>query len=249
VALDSRPVPRGEVEVKRSSVKLCVLAVPVAAVLLSLAPAGASGVGAECNWLADCVAVEDNPWVSVGAADASTSHPGEGLWEVQCSSGGYIGVGYDYVPGNPAPANLSVLVAMAHPGVGPTPLSLFQSYNFQSVPVSYKPLLGCIPSAPAGAAAATRAAPRLRLVLRTVRLRAAERRTYRHRCPGGHALVRSGSGVGFFTRRPPSLRTLRQLEIRHRQRSGVVETTVITGPRVGDDERVVLQQHAVCRRR
>jgi hypothetical protein len=69
---------RREVEVKRSSVKLCVLAVPVAAFLLSLAPAGASAVGAECNWLANCVAVEDNPWVSVGAADASTSHPGEG---------------------------------------------------------------------------------------------------------------------------------------------------------------------------
>jgi hypothetical protein len=233
--------------VKRSSGKLCVLAVPVAALLLALAPAGAAAVGAECNSLANCVPVEDNPWVPVAAANASTFKPGEGPWVVQCPSGGYIGAGNDYVPGNPAPASRSVLVAIFQPGTGLTPLGLFQSYNFQLVPVSYKPLLGCIPAATAGAAA-TRAAPRLRLVLRTVRLRAAQRRTYRHRCPGGHALVRSSSGAGCFTRRPPSLRTLRQLEIRHRQRRGVVETTVTTGPRVGDDERVVLQQHAVCRR-
>jgi hypothetical protein len=45
-------------------------------------------------------------------------------------------------------------------------------------------MLGCIPAATAGAAAALRAAPRVRLVLRTVRLRAAQR----HRCPDGHAL-------------------------------------------------------------
>lgn len=238
---------------KRSFGKLCVLAVPVAALLLSLAPAGASAVGAECgtsaaNSLANCVPVENTPWVPVPAINASTLAPGGPVaYAVACPSGS-IGAGYDYVPGNPGPATLSVLVPIV-PGFGLADLALFTAYNYLFVPVSFKPLLGCVRPPVTVGASPTRAAPRLRHIVRTVPLRASQRRTHHLRCPGGHALVASSSGVGFFTRRPPSLHTLRQLAIRHRQRNGVVETTVTTGPQVGDNERVVLQQHAVCRRR
>ena len=72
-------------------------------------------------------------------------------------------------------------------------------------------------------------------------------RTYSHVCRRGERLVRGSAGVGFFERRPPTARELRQLDVRHGLRRGRVRVRVRTGKLVGDDERVELQIHAVCR--
>jgi hypothetical protein len=59
--------------------------------------------------------------------------------------------------------------------------------------------------------------------------------------------VRGSTGVGFFERRPPTARELRQLDVRDELRRGTVRVRVRTGKLIGDDERVRLQIHAVCR--
>jgi hypothetical protein len=72
------------------------------------------------------------------------------------------------------------------------------------------------------------------------------RALYRHRCRRGERLVRSASGVGFFKDNPPSAEELADLTVMHRQRTGRW-VRVVTGASVGDNERVRIQIHAICR--
>jgi hypothetical protein len=84
--------------------------------------------------------------------------------------------------------------------------------------------------------------------VRRVRIRPGADVRVRLACRRGERLMRSGSGVGFFTRRPPSDRVVAALAHRHR-RTGRITRTVATGPAgVGDDERVELHVVVQCER-
>jgi hypothetical protein len=110
---------------------------------------------------------------------------------------------------------------------------------------SFQPLIGCLGG---GAAPPIRDGRSVQRRIVTRRLRPGRTRTYSHACRSGERLVRGSAGVGFFEHRPPTARELRQLRVRHALRRGRVRVRVRTGRLVGDDERVRLQIHAVCRR-
>jgi hypothetical protein len=109
-------------------------------------------------------------------------------------------------------------------------------------------VVGCSPSnaTVAPARLVPGAATRMLRYVRTRRVRAGEAVRVRLGCRRGTRLVYSGSGVAFFTERPPSRRIVRSLRHRHR-RSGSVSRTFVAAPRsVGDDERVEVQVSALC---
>jgi hypothetical protein len=115
----------------------------------------------------------------------------------------------------------------------------------------FKPGVGCLPKGATAGDAALRQPPpggALRWYVRKTRIRPGADVRLRLGCARGERLVRSGSGVGFYTRRPPSDRVVEALEHHHR-RSGRITRTSVTGPRgVGDDERVELRISALCDR-
>ena len=123
-------------------------------------------------------------------------------------------------------------------------------FGVLSVPLSvtYQPAVGC--SAPGAAlpslARAAAARRRYRVRTRTVRVRPGAAVRVRLGCARGRRLVHSGSGVAFFTRRPPSRRVIRALEHRHRRAGRLTRTLVVAPAGVGDDERVELQVTAIC---
>jgi hypothetical protein len=72
-------------------------------------------------------------------------------------------------------------------------------------------------------------------------------RSFTHHCNAGERLLRSGTGVGFFKPQPASARELHDLDVKREERGGRIHVTVRTGSTVGDDEKVRLQIHALCR--
>jgi hypothetical protein len=142
-------------------------------------------------------------------------------------------------------------------GFGPGIRGLwFEAWGTPTVKMQVRFALGCAPvgsgfiqpptgSALGRAAGITRP---YRMRVRHVRIRPGAVQRVRHGCGRGERLVHSGSGIGFFTPRPPSPRLVRGIEHRHRRRGSVTRTFVAAPPGVGDDERVVLQVLAVCSR-
>jgi hypothetical protein len=115
----------------------------------------------------------------------------------------------------------------------------------------FKPGIGCLPKGATAGASALRQPPpvnRFRWHVRKTRIRPGADVRLRLGCARGERLVRSGSGVGFYTLRPPSKRVVEALAHRHR-RSGRITRTSVTGVRgVGDNERVELRISVLCER-
>jgi hypothetical protein len=84
-------------------------------------------------------------------------------------------------------------------------------------------------------------------VTHTRTMRPGRRAVYRHRCRPGEQLVRSASGVGFFEDNPPTAGELADFDLTQTRRNGRIRVRVVTGDSVGDDERVRIQIHALCR--
>jgi hypothetical protein len=142
-------------------------------------------------------------------------------------------------------------------GFGPGDAGLwFEAWGTPTLKLQVRFALGCAPpgsgfiqpppdSALGQASGITR--PH-RMRVRHVRVRAGTVQRVRHRCGRGERLSHSGSGIGFFTPRPPSPRLVRAIEHRHRRKGSVTRTVAAAPPGVGDDERVVLQVFAICSR-
>jgi hypothetical protein len=193
--------------------------------------------GFACLMWTPCKAVT-GPWVT-------TPEDGEDVYYVECPAG-TVGVGSDAsFPGPVEPVGIET-------GGGLFP-GRVHGFYFGVLPIpesiTYQPIVGCSPSSatvvqPSRLASGT--ATRARRIVRTRRVRPAEPVRVRLACPRGTRLVHSGSGLAFFTERPPSRRVVRSLRYRHR-RSGSLSRTFVAAPRgVGDDERVELQVTVVC---
>jgi hypothetical protein len=173
-----------------------------------------------CAQWTPCTAVT-GPWVT-------TPSDGDDTYYLECPAG-TVGVGSDAAfPGEVEPVGIEIgggllpgRVRGFYFGVLPTPAS-----------ITYQPVVGCSPSSatvqPARLASPT--APRTRRIHRTRRVRPGEPVRVRLGCPRGRRLVYSGSGVAFFTERPPSRRVVRSLRHRHR-RSGSLSRTFVAAPR------------------
>jgi hypothetical protein len=208
----------------------------------ALVAAPGASASVECDGVPDCRSVE-GPWVAVPSLDDASDVV---IWDVRCPNGTSL-AGSDWVADSTR-AGLAVAAEQfpdleLYSGVDLAFIGLNQTRTART----FQPLIGCQNSAGSTRAVAAGApnGPTRRIVTRTVR---PERRAvYRHRCPGGERLVRSGSGVGFFEDDSPTARELADLEVTRTQRNGRVRVRVETGDLVGDDERVRIQIHAICR--
>jgi hypothetical protein len=206
--------------------------------------AGTAAAAVECEDIANCTSVPNTPWVAVAPKQEPDDYGA--TWTVNCPAGSQA-VGSDWnAAGNQN--NLSVYVQQGS-GVlvyGLLPSEYFLAVNHTPRKVSFQPLVGCQPINAASAGAAGFGGVVRRVV--SHRLRPSRIATFTHSCRAGERLVHSGSGVGFFQRRPPSRRELRDVTVSREQGRRLIAVRVKTGPRVGDDERVRLQIHATCRR-
>jgi hypothetical protein len=204
-----------------------------AAALVAAGPVAAQDQDVDpCEFFTSCTEI-DRGWVASG--------DGTSLYKIACPSG-------EFAVGSDAAGNLSRL------GVGGGTMTALGpgtsgSFVFGLVPetpnVTWKPAVGCLKNG-AMLSLARRSPRPYRTPVRTRRIRPGVELRVRHRCARGERLVSSGSGVAFFTQRPPSPATVKALEHRHRRRGSVTWTHVAAPPGVGDDERVELQVTAIC---
>jgi hypothetical protein len=228
---------------------LCLTLVLIATALASASPAAAQTMGPHpCPMFTSCATVA-GPWVSNAYGNGNE-------WVVACpTTGTRVAVGSDVVfKGAVQPAGIEIGGGRgpgSAGGLGPGGdgfwFELFVPLSFRGS-INWQPAVGCAPwgasFSPLGRAAGFRR-PFRRLV-RNVPVRPGADMRLKLRCSRGERLVRSGSGVGFFTRRPPSDRVWRAIEHRHR-RTGRVARTLVTAPAsVGDNERVEVQTTVLC---
>jgi hypothetical protein len=226
-------------------VSLAAVSLAVVAVVLVLAsPAAAQTPNPPCPLWEPCTPVV-GPWLTTG--------DGDNLYPLDCPPGQNPtyerAVASDGVfPNNmnPFPGNLVGTLTGGGAGVGAR--SLMFGLHLNPEKVTYKPGIGC---APRGATVASlRGAPRTaglyRIRVRKVRIHPGYVVRVRRGCAGGERLAHSGSVVAFFTRRPPSPRTVKAIVHRHRRKGNVSRTRVKAPAGVGDNERVELQVTALC---
>jgi hypothetical protein len=226
---------------------LCVVAVAVAAVAVA-SPAGAAN---ECDGLQICVSVP-GPWVVVPASTGSSRQRVE--YQLTCPRGHVVG-GLD--------ARLSVraidvsflgkLGSPVNPGISTTRSAVFlATYVGRSDRApTFKPFIGCMPSAGGGSRVPTSVGafgpgqPVTRRV-RTVRVRPGAA-TVVTRCAAGERVVGGSYAFAFETRTPPSASLV--ASVSGSQEIG--ERSVAVRVR-GDAElagvRALVQVHALCSR-
>lgn len=226
-----------------------VLALAVVAAALAVAsPAGGAN---ECDGLMVCVPVS-GPWVVV---PTSTGVPRPHVeYQLTCPRGHVVG-GLDARLSDRSidVGFLGTLGSPVNPGISTSRAAVFvATYVGASARApSFKPFVGCMPSAGGGTRVPTSASafppgrPTTRRV-KTVRVRPGEA-TVTQRCTAGERLVGSSHALGFATRTPPSASLV----------DGVSADRSIRGSEVvvkvrGDAEiagvRAVVQVHAVCTR-
>jgi hypothetical protein len=210
-------------------------------VLGALALPSSSAAEVECVGIQNCTTVT-GPWVAVPPQQQLDEF--DVTWGMVCPPGFSL-QGSDWT----APNRFNFIVFLEQLSgftiFGQQAGVKFIAANVTSGPLSLRTMVGCRPTSSARAAQ-SEGGRTTRIVTR--RLQAGRVHRFGHGCRRGERLLASGHGVGFFQDSPPSARELRQLSSTRRERRGRVRVRVNTGPRVGDDERVEVQIHAVCRR-
>ena len=226
---------------------LWVLAVAGAALAVA-APAGGAN---ECDGLMVCVPVE-GPWVVVPTSTGVSRQRVE--YQLTCPKGHVVG-GLD--------ARLSVrgvdvgfigtLGSPVNPGITTSRSAVFLgTYVGRSdSAASFRPFIGCIPSAGGGSRVPTSVSqlrpgqPVTRRV-KTVRVRPGTT-TVVQRCVSGERLVGGSHAIGFATRTPPNASLVRSVSASQ----SLTAASVVVRVR-GDAElagvRATLQVHALCSR-
>ncbi len=227
-------------------IALLLASIAVGALIAATPPAMGE---VECAGAQNCV-TQAGPWVNV----PSQTQPDQfgAMWGANCTNGEAVGSDWNPDPDH-NPFDLDVFVEQGSgiliygQGIGEE----FLSVNRTRKAETFQPLIGCQTFSAAAAATQARAlasgqAPPVKRRISTHRIKPRRVRTFTRHCRAGEHLVDSGAGVGFFTARPPSDRELRDLHIRRKEHGNEVRVTVRTGRRVGDNERVQLQLHALC---
>jgi hypothetical protein len=225
------------------TISLVVVSVAVVVAALLLAPPAPAQISPPhpCEVFTPCTTVA-GPWVSNAQGNGN-------MWTVQCAGQSTVAVGSDVVfKGDVQPAGIDVAGGLG-PGGGSLTFELLVPLTYSGL-INWQPAVGCsplgTPFSPVGRAAGFRRS--VRRVVRSVPVRPGSDVRLRLGCGRGERLVRSGSGVGFFTSRPPSARVLRAIEHRHHRGRRVARTLVTAPAGVGDNERVEVQTTVLCGR-
>jgi hypothetical protein len=218
----------------RSLAALCLAL--VAGALLLAGPASAQGVSPHpCQAFTPCTPVV-GPWVTA-PSDRDL------VYDLDCPNSG-LAVSSDAVfPGDVYPVGVLTGGVSGYDGAGLT-FGVFPIPNS----VTYKPAVGCSSVGAKLRTVRKRAGntSRYRTLVRTVRVRPRVAERVRLGCGAGERLIRSGSAVAFFTRRPPSRSLIKSLVHRHHRIGSAAEAVVVAPRGVGDNERVELQLTALC---
>jgi hypothetical protein len=208
----------------------------IAGALLLAGPASAQGLSPHpCQAFTPCSPVV-GPWVTA-PSDKDL------VYELDCPDRG-LAVSSDAVfPGAVYPVGVLTGGLSGYDGGGLT-------FGVFPVPVSvtYKPAVGCSSVGAKLTAVRKRTGntSHYRTLVRTIRVRPRVVERVRLRCGDGERLIRSGSAVAFFTRRPPSSGLIKSLRHRHRRIGSAAEAIVVAPRGVGDNELVELQLTALC---
>jgi hypothetical protein len=225
------------------------LGVLAAAAVTALALTATAGGARECNGLQVCVPVV-GPWVLVPPSQGTSRDSAE--WHLSCPRRYVVGGLDAELSRRPIDlAFLGLLGAPVNPGISTERAVTFVGtwVGAQPLPSSFKPYIGCMPSAGGGVRipTAVSAFPPGRPMTRRVKLVRVRpgTTTVRQGCRAGERLVGARHAFGFFTRTPPSDSLAR----------GVSGTRTVSGGRVvvrvrGDAElggvRAVVQVQALC---
>jgi hypothetical protein len=228
--------------------RLLVLAVALASVAATAAPAGATN---ECRGLQVCVKVR-GPWVVV-PAELGTARSGV-QFQLSCPRG-FIAGGLDAELSDRA-IDLNFLGLLGSP-VGPG-TTTSRSVLFRGVytgssarTTTFRPHLGCLPAAGGGAGpvpyrklqAFPPGQPTIRRV-RTVRLRAGSVHAIAV-CAAGERLISGWHAIGFDTASAPSAALVQSVSSKRSTRGNRVEVRVRSGVAVNGSHALV-QVGAVC---
>jgi hypothetical protein len=228
--------------------RLLVLAVALASVAATAAPAGATN---ECRGLQVCVKVR-GPWVVV-PAELGTARSGV-QFQLSCPRG-FIAGGLDAELSDRA-IDLNFLGLLGSP-VGPGTTTsrsvLFRGVYTGSSPrtTTFRPHLGCLPATGGGAGpvpyrklqAFPPGQPTIRSV-RTVRLRAGSVHAIAA-CAAGERLISGWHAIGFDTASAPSAALLQSVSSKRSTQGNRVEVRVRSGIAVAGSHALV-QVGAVC---
>ncbi|MHB8468960.1 MAG: hypothetical protein ACYDCH_04290 [Gaiellaceae bacterium] len=211
---------------------LCALAAVAAA------PAGATS---ECRGLRTCVPVA-GPWVL-----ATTS--AQVQYQLACPKRFLVG-GLDAEVSNRAVevGFVGALGSPVSPGVTTSTSALFlgQLVRGTDAAASFRPHIGCIPSAGGGQRVPTAFAPGRPAMPQSVRfavVRGAHR--YAARCPSGQQLVSYTHALGFYTAAPPTLALVHAVHATFVVGAGAVHVTV-AGALALSGTRAELQLDLLC---
>lgn len=230
-----------------------VLAAVVAAIAATAAiPAVAAD---ECRGLQVCLPVA-GPWVVVPPSGHS---PVE--YELRCPLPGYIVAGVDV---RLADEEIDVSFrgetgSPVAPGVTTRQALLFSARSTAPTrrPSSFRPFLGCVPTAGGGGRAQTaftatpagglRPSRPLERVVVTRRVGEGSA-VVRARCPRGARLLGAAHAVAFRTETPPAAGILEAVRVARSVAAGAVVARVTVAPGSLGRVRAELQLHAVCRK-
>jgi hypothetical protein len=196
----------------------------------------------QCEGVAHCTTIT-GPWVDVPTQSVPNNFTA--TWSAMCPPG-TTQAGSDW-NAPPDPDDVTVFVEQGS-GIriyGTGRFALFLAVNNTREPRSFQPLLGCQAN-PARSFTALGQGEVTRVL--THRLEPSDRASSTLRCPVGTRLGSTGVGIGFFEKKPPSARELRELHVDRTEHPGRVAVQVKTGASVGHDERVELQVQVTCRR-
>jgi hypothetical protein len=165
-----------------------------------------------------------------------TDFAGQASFQIECP-GASVVAGADWT--GPAGNELNVDLNLFQDG-WPSPVATFDAENTSPQPSTFAGFAGCVPRSAAAAGI-----PAVKHRVKTLRVRPVTRITASTRCRRGERQLRGGAAVVFDSR--PSRAELRDHDYRYRVSSRRVRVRLSAGMSVGDDERVTLQVHSVCR--
>ena len=173
-------------------------------------------------------------WTSVPAWE--NGFDGQASTVVDCPGGSWV-AGADWTA--PANSQLNVDLNLFQDG-WPAPVAVFNASNSLPQPATFAAFAGCV-----GELATAAGVAAVKHRVKTLRVRPGTRIRASSRCRRGERQLRGGAAVLFDSR--PTRAELRDHDYRYRVGPRRVRVRLTAGRTVGDDERVTLQVHSVCR--
>lgn len=204
-----------------------------AAAAVALAAAGTSGAPRECKGFKACVGVV-GPWVLAPG-------PTETHWRLACPKHFVVGgLDAELTTRELDLAFLATLGSPVNPGISTSAAAVFlgRLVSGRDPAASFRPHIGCIPSAKSGQRVPTAHhkgyRPGRPTVLRASALvvRAGKTRRVTRACRRGEHVVTSSDAIGFYTKRPPSRALVRAVHAGRRTAGGRVVVTIRGGAKV-----------------